>query len=132
MFSGGNGESNEGWVGEGRRVGVAIRGLGVGDGVPVSVGSGDDLSAVADAAAPALSSRTMIPWAVTVMAITVGRYSVGYGVGRGESGIMPQLASAEINMTRMGKRKYLLLDIFSKCAYEYKLLDVGFNQWYGA
>jgi hypothetical protein len=120
MFSGGNGESNEGWVGKGRRVGVAIRGLGVGDGVSVSVGSGEGggLSGVVDAAAPALSALTTIPWAVTVIAITVGRYSVGYGVGRGEFAIMLQLASAEINMTRMGKRKYLLLDMLSRCAQE--------------
>jgi hypothetical protein len=120
IFSGGIGESDAGWVGEGRRVGVAIRGLGVGDGVPVSVGSGegDGLTVVAGVSAPVLSAWTTIPWAVTVMAITVGRCSVGYGVGRGEPVIMLQLANAEINMTRMGKGKYLHLDMLSGFAQE--------------
>ena len=120
IFSGGNGESDAGWIGEGRRVGVAIRGLGVGDGVPVSVGSGegDGFTAFAGVSAPVSSAWTTIPWAVTVMAITVGMCSVGYGVGREESAVMLQLASAENNMTRMGKGKYLLLDMLSGCAQE--------------
>ena len=102
------------------KVGVAVCGLGVGDGVSVSVGSGDGdgLPGLSVVAAPASSARITIPWAVTVIAITVGRCSVGYGVGRGEPGIMLQLASAEINMTRMGKCKYLLIDMLRKCAQE--------------
>jgi hypothetical protein len=116
------------------RVGEAVCGLGVGDGVSVSVGSGEGvgLPGVSVVAAPALSAWTTIPWAATVIAITVGRCSVGYGVGRGEPAIMLQLASVKINMTRMRKLKNLILDMLSECAQEYKLLDAGINQWYGA
>jgi hypothetical protein len=55
-----------------------------------------------------------IPWAATVIAITVGICSVGYGVGRGEPATMSQLASAEINMTRIRNSNNLIPDMFSK------------------
>jgi hypothetical protein len=98
------------------RVGVAVWGMGVGDGVSINVGSGEGIGlvGVSDITAVALSAWTMIPWAATVIAITVGRCSVGYGVGRGEPAIMSQLANVEINMTRMRKSKNLNLDMFIK------------------